>query len=233
MSLEIETVDDPARACSAMLLGAVVGGADVILTGGSTPRAAYRHLATALRDMSLDSSDARLWFSDERCVAPDDELSNYKLVKENLLDELAGLPQPEVRRVQGELGPDPAAQAYERELAEAGEPRFEIVLLGLGPDTHIASLFPGQETLRERSRLAVGVPDAGHEPYVPRVTLTLPVLANADRVVFLVTGEDKADAVARAFGPQSEPDPSVPASMLVPMAEEITVLLDPPAASRL
>jgi 6-phosphogluconolactonase len=233
VSLEIETVEDPARACSAMLVGAVVGGADVVLTGGSTPRQAYHYLATALRDMSLDSSDARLWFSDERCVAPDDELSNYKLVKENLLDGLGGLPQPEVRRIQGELGPDPAAEAYERQLAEAGEPRFEIVLLGLGPDTHIASLFPGQEALNERSRLAVGVPEAGHEPYVPRVTLTLPVLANADRIVFLVTGQDKAEAVARAFGPQSEPDPGVPASMLVPMAEEITVLLDPAAASRL
>ena len=233
MSLEIEVVEDPARACSAMLLGACVGGGDLVLTGGSTPRDAYSHLASALRDMELDPSGATLWFSDERCVGPDDELSNFRLVKESLLSGLNGLPQPEVQRIQGELGPQEAAEAYERELSEAGEPRFELVLLGLGPDAHIASMFPGQASLSERSRLALGVPEAGHEPYVPRVTLTLPVLANAERIVFLVTGEAKAEAVAKAFGPAAKPDPSIPASMLVPLAEEVTVLLDPAAAARL
>jgi 6-phosphogluconolactonase len=146
---------------------------------------------------------------------------------------LEGLPQPEVHRIKGELGPGDAAEVYEQELVEAGEPRFELVLLGLGPDAHIASLFPGQDTLGERSRLVVGVPQAGHEPLVPRVSLTLPTLANSDRVVFLVTGEDKADAVARGFGPAAKPDPAVPASMLVPLADEVTVLLDPAAAARL
>jgi 6-phosphogluconolactonase len=233
VSLEIETVEDPARACSAMLVGALVGGDDVVVTGGSTPRQAYAHLASAVRDMDLDASEATLWFSDERCVGPDDEQSNFRLLKESLLDNLAGRPQPDVRRIHGELGPDEAAESYERELVEAGEPRFELVLLGLGPDTHIASMFPGHESLGERSRLALGVPEAGFEPYVPRVTLTLPVLANAERVVFLVTGEAKAEAVARAFGPDAKPDPGVPASMLVPMADEITVLLDPAAASLL
>src|SRR5436305_5838830 len=203
-----------------MLVGAIAGGGHVVLTGGSTPRDAYRHVATALRDMDLDPSGSTLWFSDERCVPPDDELSNFQLVKESLLDGLEGRPQPDVRRIQGELGPEPAAEAYERDLVEAGEPRFELVFLGLGPDTHIASMFPGQDSLNERSRLAVGVPEAGHEPFVPRVTLTLPVLANAERVVFLITGEDKAEGVARAFGPQAQPDPAVPASLLVPLADE-------------
>ncbi len=216
-----------------MLVGALLGGGDVVVTGGSTPRDAYAHLATALNEMDLDSSSATLWFSDERCVDPEDELSNFRLLKESLLERLDGRPQPEVRRIHGELGPADAAEAYEADLVGAGEPRFELVLLGLGPDTHIASMFPGQESLNERSRLALGVPEAGFEPYVPRVTLTLPVLANAERVVFLVTGEGKAEAVARAFGPESKPDPTVPASMIVPMADEITVLLDPPAASRL
>lgn len=233
MSVEIEVLEDPARACSAMLLGACVGGADLVVTGGSTPRAAYAHLATALRDMELDSSGATFWFSDERCVAPDDDLSNFKLVKQSLLAGLDGRPAPQVKRIRGELGPDEAAQAYESELSEAGEPRFELVLLGLGPDAHIASMFPGQESLHERSRLAVGVPEAGHEPYVPRVTLTLPVLSNAERIVFLVTGEGKAEAVAKAFGPAAQPDPSVPASLLVPLADEVTVLLDAAAAARL
>ena len=233
MSLEIETVDDPARACSAMLVGAIAGGGHLVLTGGSTPRDAYRQVASALRDMDLDASQATLWFSDERCVPPDDELSNFRLVKESLLDQLGGRPQPAVRRMQGELGPNPAAEAYERKLVEAGDPRFEIVLLGMGDDTHIASMFPGQDSLNERSRTVVGVPDSGHEPFVPRVTLTLPALANSDRVVILVTGESKAEAVARAFGPQAKPDPAVPASLLAPLADEVTVLLDPAAAAQL
>ncbi|HEY2160337.1 MAG TPA: 6-phosphogluconolactonase, partial [Solirubrobacteraceae bacterium] len=121
----------------------------------------------------------------------------------------------------------------ERELDEAGEPEFALVLLGLGPDGHVASMFPDQASLSERSRLVVGVEEAGMEPFVPRVTLTLPALANAEQVVFLITGEGKADAVAAAFGPDAEPDPHVPASMLVPLAKDLTVLLDPAAAGRL
>lgn len=233
MSVEIETVEDPARGCAAMLVGALVGGCDVVLTGGSTPREAYRHVATALRETELDASAASVWFSDERCVPPADELSNFKLVADSLLSGLDGLPAPHVRRIPGELGPDTAAEAYQAELEEAGEPRFELVLLGLGPDTHIASMFPGQRSLEERSRLAVGVPLAGYQPYVPRVTLTLPALANSERIVFLVTGQEKADAVARAFGSQAKPNPAVPASLLVALAQEVTVLVDPAAASRL
>jgi 6-phosphogluconolactonase len=233
VSLEIEVVEDPARACSAMLLSAVLGGGDVVLTGGSTPRPAYEELAHAIRTVDHDLRDTTLWFSDERCVPPDDELSNYRLVKQSLLDPLADLPRPAVRRIRGELGPDEGAEAYQRELDEAGEPEFTLVLLGLGPDGHIASMFPDQPSLSERSRLVVGVEEAGLEPFVPRVTLTLPALANAEHVVFLVTGEGKADAVAAAFGPRSNPDPHVPASMLVPLAKQLTVLLDSAAAARL
>ena len=130
-------------------------------------------------------------------------------------------------------GPTEAAEVYERELEEAEEPEFSLVLLGLGPDAHLASMFPDQPSLSERSRLVVGVEEAGLEPFVPRVTLTLPALANAEQVVFLVTGAGKADAVAEAFGPGSQPDPHVPASTLVPLAKELIVLLDPAAAARL
>lgn len=233
MSLELEILEDPARACSALLLSAVLGGGDVVLTGGSTPRPAYEELARAIRSVGHDLRETTLWFSDERCVPPDNELSNYRLVKQSLLDPLADLPRPGVRRIRGELGPDEAAEAYERELDEAGEPEFTLVLLGLGPDGHLASMFPDQPSLSERSRLVLGVEEAGLEPFVPRVTLTLPALSNAERVVFLVTGEDKASAVAAAFGPNAQPDPHVPASTLVPLAKELTVLLDPAAASRL
>jgi 6-phosphogluconolactonase len=146
---------------------------------------------------------------------------------------LGGGSQPTVHRIRGELGPVGAAEHYERVLREAGAPRFDLVLLGLGPDGHTASLFPDQDSLSEGSRLAIGVPVAGLEPFVARVTLTLPALASARRVVFLAAGASKADAVAAAFGPRARPNRHVPASLLVPLASEITVLLDRAAAAGL
>lgn len=233
MSARIEIVQDPGRAASALLLSAVLARGHVVLTGGSTPRQAYEELATAARELGLDMGATVFWFGDERCVPPDDEKSNYRLAKEALFDPLDGAGAAEVKRIPGELGPFEAADAYERELEAAGRPRFDLVLMGLGPDGHTASLFPDQPTLQERSRLVVGVPEAGHEPFVPRVSLTLPALANTRRMVFLIEGEGKAEAVAAAFGPEAEPDPHVPASMVPPLLDDLLVLLDPAAAARL
>ena len=216
-----------------MLLSAVLHGGDVVLTGGSTPAPAYEELASALREVGRDLGSTTLWFGDERCVPPDDERSNYRLVKQTLLDPLSDLPAPTVMRIHGELGPHKAAEAYERQLQEADEPEFDLLLLGLGPDGHCASLFPGQPSLGERARLVVGVSEAGFEPFVPRVSLTFSALASAKQIVFLVTGESKADAVAAAFGRGTAPDPRVPASLLVPLASDLKVLLDPAAAARL
>jgi 6-phosphogluconolactonase len=233
MSIEIEVTSDPARACSAMLVGAAAGGTHIALTGGSTPRAAYREFVDAVQAVDLDLSRVQFWFGDERCVPPDDERSNYRMVSEALLGPLGDRPVAGVHRIQGELGLPAAADEYERELREAREPRFDLLMLGMGPDGHVASLFPDQPTLSERSRLVVGVPEAGLEPFVPRVSLTFSALARARQVLFLITGESKADAVAAVFGPDAKPDRHHPASMLIPLAKEITVLLDPAAASRL
>lgn len=233
MSLEIEVLDDPGRACSALLLSAVLHGGDIVLTGGSTPRAAYEELAHAVRSVGKDLGSTTLWFSDERCVPPDDERSNFRLVRQALLDPLSDLTAPAVKRMRGELGPEKAADAYERDLRDAEEPEFDLVLLGLGPDGHCASLFPDQPSLAERARLAIGVEEAGLEPFVSRVSLTFSALATAKQTVFLVTGEDKAEAVAAAFGPDAVPDPHVPASLLVPLVDDLKVLLDAAAASRL
>jgi 6-phosphogluconolactonase len=234
VTVHIEVVDDPARACAALLVGAVAGGGDVVLAGGSTPRVAYEAFVETALAVDLDVSKATLWLGDERCVASDDERSNYRMVKESLLDPLGPDRRlPEVHRIRGELGPEPAADDYEGALRSAGPPELELVLLGIGPDGHTASLFPGQASLQERSRLVLGVPEAGLEPFVPRVTLTLPAIAAARHVVFLASGESKANAIAAAFGPKSKPDPQVPSSLLPPLAEEITVLLDPAAADRL
>jgi 6-phosphogluconolactonase len=183
--------------------------------------------------VGVDVSRSVLWFSDERCVPPDDERSNYGMVRASLLDPLGESSSPVVHRMRGELGPFDGAEEYERELRAAGTPRFDLVLLGIGPDGHLASMFPDQSSLSERSRLVLGVEKAGLEPYVPRVTLTFPALVNARKIVFLATGESKAEAVAAAFGPDAKPDPHVPSSLLPSQAKEITVLLDRAAASGL
>ncbi len=188
MSVQFEIADDPARACSAMMVGAAAGGGHIVLAGGSTPRAAYSQFVDAVREVGVELADTTFWFGDERCVAPDDQRANYLMVKEALLDRLGDDNQPQVRRIQGELGAQAAADAYEQALRDAGSPEFELVLLGIGGDGHTASLFPDQASLSERARMVVAVPEAGLEPFVPRVTLTLPALASARQVVFLVVG---------------------------------------------
>jgi 6-phosphogluconolactonase len=222
-------LEDPAAEAAERIAAAASAGGQIVLTGGSAPRPAYERLAA----MGVDWSGCTLWFGDERCVPPDDERSNFGMVRDALLDRLAG-EAVDVRRIAGELGPDEGAAAYERELRQSfGEeiPRFDLLLLGLGPDGHCASLFPGHPALEERERLAVGVARAGLAPWVARVTLTLPVLNAARQVVFLVTGADKAAAVERAFSGQ--PDPRTPASLVAPTSGTLTVLIDRSAAQRL
>jgi 6-phosphogluconolactonase len=210
----IQVLDDPAGT-AAELLAKTAG--HLCITGGSTPRAAYEQIS------ALRASD--VWFTDERCVPPDHEHSNFRMADEALLSRISGV---SVHRMRGELGPVEGAAEYEREYEAAAEPAFDLILLGLGPDAHTCSLFPGDEALGERDRPVVGVETPGMAPLVSRVTLTFPVVNGSRQIVFLVTGEDKADAVARAFaGP---PDPSAPASLV---DGEVTVLLDEAAARRL
>jgi len=224
----VEVVDDVAGAAADRIAAIATAGANIVLSGGSTPRAAYEHLA----GMDVDWSGCTLWFGDERCVAPDDERSNHRMVREALLDRLTGTP-PDVRRMAGEMGPNDGAGLYAEDLRSVwpdGMPAFDLVLLGLGPDRHTASLFPGQPEVEERERPVVGVPEAGMEPRVPRITLTIPAFSAAREVLFLVAGTDKAEAVADAFtGP---PGPDRPASLVAP-AGQATVLLDADAAARL
>ena len=232
MTVSLEIVDDPARGCAALMVGAAIAGGDIVLTGGSTPRAAYQHFVEAVQSVGIDLRDSTFWVGDERCVDPEDDRSNYRMIKESLLDPL-GERAPRFQRMKGELGPDEGAEDYEQILEDASSPRFDLLLLGIGPDGHCASLFPGQQSLSERRRRVVGVPQAGLEPFVPRISMTLPTLTSARHIVFLATGESKADAVARAFGPDAEPDPATPSSLLVPEAKVISVLIDDAAASQL
>jgi 6-phosphogluconolactonase len=236
MSITVELADDPTKRCAELLSGAAETGEDMILTGGSTPRAAYE-LAASTGARSWQG--ARLWFSDERCVGPDDPRSNFGMVRAALLEPLtaAGVEVAFCRRILGERGHEEAALEYERELEEVGGGpgaiRFGFALLGIGSDGHICSMFPSQSSLRESARLAVGVPQAGLEPFVPRVTLTFAALNRCRHVVVLATGAGKADAVAAAFAEDAPASETVPASLLAQHVEEITVLIDDAAAGRL
>jgi 6-phosphogluconolactonase len=157
-------------------------------------------------------------------VPPADGRSNYRTIRESLLDQLSR-PPAVVHRVRGELPPEEAAAEYDAALEGV---TLDFALIGIGPDGHTASLFPNAPALDETERRAVAV-EAGLEPFVPRVTMTRPVLAAARTMVYLVTGEAKAEAVERAFaGP---PSPDTPASLV--RGQRTVALLDRAAASRL
>jgi 6-phosphogluconolactonase len=219
---DIRVFDTPREAQSVaatLLVEAARTGEHIALSGGDSPGPAYE-LAAGLEQ---DWSAARLWWGDERCVPPDDERSNFLLTKRTLLDRIERQPR-EIHRIRGELGGQQAATEYDRELEGV---QFGLALQGVGSDGHTASLFPSSPALEERERRAIAVP---HEE-VERVTMTLPALSAAAQVVFLVLGESKAEAVARAFA--GEPDPATPASLLRSESGETLVLLDRDAAAKL
>jgi 6-phosphogluconolactonase len=213
--------DDPAAPVAALLAAAAGRGETIVVTGGSTVGAAYERAAA----LELNWRRASLWWSDERCVPPHDERSNFRLVRRSLLDRLARL--PDVRRMRGELPPAEAAAEYEAALEGV---ELDLLLLSIGADGHVASLFPGSPQLAERNRRATSGPP-GLDPMVDRVTMTLPTLLSGGRIVFLVTGEDKADVAARAFtGPVTE---ELPTSLLRTGDAPIDVYLDRAAAASL
>jgi len=215
---DLQILEDPAEAAAGLIAEA---SGHLVLTGGSTPRRAYE-LAASRRP---DWSGVDLWFTDERCVPPDHEHSNFRMVDEALLSRADGAV---AHRIRGELGPADGAAAYERELDESAPAAFDLILIGLGADAHICSLFPNDAALAERERRATGVETPGMPPFVSRITLTLRVVNDARRTVFLVTGEEKADAVRHAFG--GRPDPRYPGSLV---EGPVTALLDQAAAARL
>jgi 6-phosphogluconolactonase len=210
-----------ARDVAERLSRAARPGGHIVLTGGSTPQRAYELAA----ELEPDWSGVELWWSDERCVPPDDENSNYGMTKRALLDHVS---VGAVHRMRGELGKEQGAEQYEQELGELE--RFDLILLGLGPDGHVASLFPDQPTLDETERRAIGA-EAKLEPFVDRITLTLPMLRNAGEVLFLVAGESKADATRRAFA--DEPSRSTPGSLVRAAHGPTTAVLDVAAAAKL
>jgi 6-phosphogluconolactonase len=160
-------------------------------------------------------------------VPPDDERSNYGMAKAALLERLEREPAA-VHRMQGELGRDDGVREYKHELEGVGA--FDLVLLGLGPDGHVASLFPGFPTLDVTGRDVIGS-EAGHEPFVDRISMTLPRLCATDELLFLVAGEDKAEAAARALA--GKPSHATPGSLARSAEGTTRAVLDRAAASKL
>jgi 6-phosphogluconolactonase len=217
-----EDEEAAAQSVAELLADAAGNRAEIALTGGSTPVRAYERAA----GLEPDWSRAGVWWGDERCVPPDDERSNFGLTKRALFDKLERQPG-RVHRIRGEDEPQSAAASYEQALRET---KLDLVLLGLGPDGHVASLFPHSPGLAEPERLVIAA-ESKLDPYVERVTMTPPALRAADRIVFLVTGEAKAEAVAAALaGP---PDPAVPGSLVRAESGQTLAIVDRKAASRL
>jgi 6-phosphogluconolactonase len=219
---DLRIVDEPAAAVGKLLAEQAGRGGSIVLTGGSSPGKAYERAA----ELQPDWGRVTLWWGDERCVPPVDRRSNYRLAREALLDRLDAQPAT-LHRIRGELAPEEAADQLDAALEGA---ELDLMLLGLGPDGHMASLFPGSPQLDVLDRRAASGP-AGLEPFVERVTMTLTAIRSARRIVFLVAGAAKAAAVARAFA--TAPSRDVPASLarLAPVAVE--VFLDEAAASKL
>lgn len=215
------------------------GHCSVALTGGSTPRAFYRRLAEEPFSGRLPWERIHFFWGDERHVPPDHADSNFRMAHEALLAAVP-VPRENIHRI---LAEDPdaarAASAYEQTLRDffalpAGAfPRFDVLLLGLGPDAHVASLFPGSPALRERERLVVAPRlETPRHLGTFRITLTVPVLNHAARTFFLVSGAEKADAVYAVLAGERDPD-RVPGQLIDPVAGKVLWLLDRAAARRL
>lgn len=210
----------------------------VALAGGTTPRGAYARLAEDdVRQPArrLPWEKIHLFFGDERHVPPDHPESNYRMVREALLDHIA-IPEPNIHRVESELPAQEAADAYQQLLRESfalrpGElPRFDLVLLGMGPDGHTASLFPGSQALAEASRLVAANWVEKFQDF--RLTLTFPVLNHAAEVLFLVSGAGKAEMLRNVL--EGDPAGAVyPAQRVRPEAGRLLWYADQAAAALL
>ena len=197
----------------------------ICLTGGSSPKQLYRLLATETYAKRIPWDRVHWFIGDERFVPPSDPLHNMNMARGIFLDRFA--PKGNIHPIPTDAAtPDEAAYRYERELKsfhgaddlDPARPLFDLVLMGVGPDGHTASLFPGYPALNETKRWVVGVPQAHVEPFVPRVTLTLPALSSCREMLFELAGAEK-----RAILAKLSTDESLPANRARSMGE--TVLL--------
>jgi len=214
-------------------IGQAGGRATICLTGGSTPTPVYERLAQEPYRSNLPWHRTHWFWGDDRFVPLDDERSNAGMARRAFLADLP-VPPGNIHPVPtGAATPDDAARLYQAELQrhygggrlDPAAPLFDLVLMGLGADGHTASLFPGAPALGEKDRWAVGVDRAGLAPFVPRVSLTFPVLASTREMLFLVRGREKREILGRVLAGEDLPATSAHA------AGELVWLVDRAAAS--
>lgn len=203
----------------------------VALSGGNTPRAIYSLLASEHKELPWDR--IHIFFGDERHVPPDHSDSNFRMATESLLSKVP-IPEKNVHRIRAELEADVAAAEYEQELVSFFHlgnqemPRFDLIFLGIGPDGHTASLFPGSNALTETSRRVVANWVEKFKTF--RITLTFPVLNHAAEVVFLISGADKAQILSEVLRPGTR---KYPAQSVQPENGRLLWLVDQDAGSLL
>jgi 6-phosphogluconolactonase len=206
---------------------AAKGRCRLALAGGSTPRATYEQLAVRSVGGSVDWANVDVFFGDERMVPPEDVASNYRMAHESLLGRVP-IPPENVHRITGEIG---AAEAARRYVAELGAEPLDLVLLGMGDDGHVASLFPGSRALE--TPYAPALPSEAPVPPHSRVTLSLPVINSASEVLFIVTGPGKAAPLREVFGERRSGHPALPASRVGSSSGRTDWFLDAAAAALL
>ncbi|HET9029585.1 MAG TPA: 6-phosphogluconolactonase [Candidatus Aquilonibacter sp.] len=200
----------------------------VALAGGSTPKAAYALLGAEYAD-ALDWGNVDIFFGDERCVPPDDDLSNYKTADDAFLSHI-DIPSENVHRMHGEMDPADAAAEYRRDVIEVlgPDPRFDLIMLGMGPDGHTASLFPGTDPTTDDDALVRAVYSSSQQQW--RITLTPKVINNARCVVFATEGAAKRAMLKRVREGTYDPV-QTPAQIVAPHDGALIWLVDSAAVT--
>jgi 6-phosphogluconolactonase len=215
---QVITVSDPvalAKAAADRVMARIAANEDrvaICLTGGSSPKQLYQLLATDAYRKAIPWDRVHWFIGDERFVGPDNPLNNMTMARRIFLDRFA--PAANIHPIPTDAAdPREAARRYERELKsfygaeelDAIRPLFDVVLMGVGPDGHTASLFPGYPAVEEIERWVVGVPQAHVEPFVPRVTLTLPALGSCLEMLFEIAGAEKRAILTRVLDGENLP----------------------------
>jgi 6-phosphogluconolactonase len=213
------------------------GVARIAISGGSTPKIVFRMLADPSQPFltQVPWDKLQLYWVDERCVPPDHAESNYRMTNEAMLSKIP-LPAANVHRMEGELDPEVAASRYESEIRNsfklegAETPTFDLVLLGMGPDGHTASLFPHTEGLHEMARIVI--PNHVPQKDAWRVTLTWPVITQGREVAFLIEGKEKTEMAKTVFAGAYDPE-TYPEQLIRPANGKLTLMMDVAAAAGL
>jgi 6-phosphogluconolactonase len=204
-----------AKAAADRIMARIAANGDrvaICLTGGSSPKQLYQLLATEAYRSQIPWQRVHWFIGDERFVPADDPLNNMAMARQTFLDFCA--PAANVHPIPTDTAdPEQAARRYDSELQsfyganqlDSARPLFDVVLMGVGPDGHTASLFPGYPAIDETERWVVGVPKAHVEPFVPRVTLTLPALNSCREMLFEVSGADKRAILTRVLAGENLP----------------------------